>query len=164
MGGSVPQVPLSACLPASLLGGTKKTSHLDHQPGNFKPPPGPGQGQRVPILLKLLFFTKINESRFLRVLGVPLKSWMGASGKRHRRGASDLGDRLWALSPQGSHIIGSCHPSPEPAGKPHSLPAPPPSSRLPPPPSKSQRRESPSSRASYFLPLSPANSSHSGPQ
>lgn len=102
--GSVPKgrwegpSPRSRSLPACLLGGTKKTSHLDHQPGNFKPPSGPGQGQRVPILLKLLFFTKINESQFLRVLGVPLKSWMGSSGKRHRRGASDLGDRLWALS------------------------------------------------------------------
>lgn len=90
----------SLCLPARA----HQKGLRPRPPGNFKALSGPGQGQRVPILLKLLFFTKIYESQFLRVLGVPLKSWMRASGRRHRRGVTALGDCLWALFPQGSHI------------------------------------------------------------
>ena len=68
MGGSTPQVSLSA----HLLEGTKNTLDLDHLAVS-----GPGQRQKVPILLKLLFLIKISEPQFLSVLRVRLQGGAG---------------------------------------------------------------------------------------
>ena len=53
--------------------------------------------QEAPILLELLFSTKINEPQVLRVLRIPLKSWVR---KKEAWGwGHGLGGHICTLSP-----------------------------------------------------------------